>query len=92
MFLAICYLMSFAAFVCWILVLIQMFQHGATNWAIASIVLIFCIGIGQFVAFVYGWSKAREWNIQNLMIAWSIFLAIGILFGGVHTMWNISAP
>ncbi|MBX9787968.1 MAG: hypothetical protein K2Y37_03555 [Pirellulales bacterium] len=92
MLLGICYLMSLAATVCWILVLIKMFQHGETTWAIASIVLVFCVGIGQIVAFVFGWSKAREWNMQKLMVAWSVFLAIGVLFGGVHTMWNISLP
>lgn len=90
MFIGIVYLMLFAMFVCWILVLIQMFQHGANGIAIASIVLYLCFTAGQLIAFVYGWSKAKEWGIQNLMIAWTVFFLIGVFFGGLHTMWGLS--
>ena len=57
--------------VCFILVLIKMFQRGKTGLGIASIVLFFCCGIGQFVPFVYGWMKSGEWNLRNVMLAWT---------------------
>jgi hypothetical protein len=67
--------------VCFILVLIQMFQHGQTGLGIACIVLIFCVGIGALIAFVYGWMKATEWNIKNVMMAWTGCWIVGVLLG-----------
>src|SRR4051812_19556948 len=65
------------AFICYVLVLIQMFQRGKTGLAIACIVLL-CLGIGAIIAFIYGWMKAREWNIQNIMMVWSVCWVIQI--------------
>ena len=42
--------------ICFILVIIKMFQHGDKTPAILSLVLILC-GIGPLIAFVYGWIK-----------------------------------
>src|SRR5690242_10501235 len=49
------------ALVCFILVVVQMFQRGQTGLGVACIVLLFCCGIGNLVAFVYGWMRHREW-------------------------------
>ena len=57
--------------VCFILVLIQMFQRGRTGLGVACIVLVFCCGIGGLVVFIYGWVKHREWGLTNVMIAWT---------------------
>src|SRR5207244_2318083 len=48
-----------ASLVCFVMVLIQMFQHGQTGLGIACIVLIFC-GVGGLIAFIYGWMKSTE--------------------------------
>jgi hypothetical protein len=66
--------------VCFVLVLIQMFQRGRTGLAIACIVLLFCCGIGGVVAFIYGWVKHREWGLTNVMAIWTgcwILSAVG---------------
>ena len=83
-------ILGIGALVCFILVLIQMFQHGQTGLGVACIVLAFCTGLGALIAFIYGWTKAREWDLQNVMMAWSgivvanILLAIiFILMGGL---------
>ena len=73
-------LLGIISLVCWILVLIKMFQHGAIGLAIASIVLILC-GIGPLVALVYGWIKADEWGIRNVMLIWTICLLLSIVVG-----------
>lgn len=65
--------------VCWILVLIRMFQAGATGPAIASILLIIC-GIGPLIAFVYGWLKIDELRVRNIMYIWTICFIGGIVF------------
>jgi hypothetical protein len=66
--------------VCWILVLIKMFQNGAIGPAIASIVLILC-GIGPLVALIYGWIKADEWGIRNIMLIWTVCILLSIVVG-----------
>ena len=56
---------------CFIMVLVKMFQKDQTGIAIACIVGIVICGIGPLVAFIYGWMKSTEWQIQNLMLAWT---------------------
>jgi hypothetical protein len=77
-------LATLVSFVCFVLVLIQMFQHGETGMAIACIVLSLCCGLGGLVAFIYGWTKARQWNIGNLMTAWTVAFAIDVVAGIVN--------
>ncbi|MEX0978018.1 MAG: hypothetical protein WDZ48_04155 [Pirellulales bacterium] len=75
--------------VCFIMVIIQMFQHGDTTVAIASLVLLLCF-IGGLIAFVYGWMKAAEWNITNVMLAWTGCI-VGALVLGV-LQYAVAAP
>jgi hypothetical protein len=67
--------------VCFILVVVQMFQRGQTGLGIACIVLIFCCGIGGLIVFVYGWIKASSWGIQNIMLVWTACIVLGIIAG-----------
>ena len=52
------------ALVCWIIVLIKIFQSGDTLYGVLG---LFC-GI---VAFFYGWSKADDLGVKNVMFAWT---------------------
>ena len=70
--------------VCFILVLIQMFQRGQTTLGVVCIVLIFCFGIGGLIAFIYGWMKHREWGITNVMYAWTGCIALSILGNALY--------
>jgi len=74
-------LASLVSLICFILVLIQMFQRGATGMGIACIVLGFCCGLGGLIAFVYGWTKARPWNMNNLMTVWTVAAVIDVVAG-----------
>jgi len=85
--------------ICFILVLIQMFQRGQTGLGIACIVLVFCCGIGGLIAFVYGWMNAKAWDIQNIMMAWTACIIAGILIniilfamGAQAIEWPRQAP
>lgn len=72
--------------VCFVLMLIEMFRRGHTALAIVCFILAWFCGIGLLIAFVFGWSKVQEWNLQNLMTWWTTFLVVGLLvsaFGGV---------
>lgn len=68
--------------VCFILVLVKMFQDGQTGLGIACIVLVLCAGIGFLVAFIIGWINHAKWNIKNLMLAWTaLWVALLVLNG-----------
>jgi hypothetical protein len=77
-------LASLVSFVCFILVLIQMFQRGATGMGIACLALCLCCGLGGVITFIYGWVKARDWNIVNLMTVWTVAFAIQVVAGSVN--------
>jgi hypothetical protein len=72
-------IVGIAYLVCFILVLIKMFQNGQTGLGIACIVLVFCVGIGALIAFIFGWINAQKWGIKNIMMAWTACWVIGII-------------
>jgi hypothetical protein len=74
-------LASLVSFICFILVLIQMFRRGATGMAIACLALTLCCGLGGLITFIYGWAKAREWNMFNLMTVWTAAFAVDLVAG-----------
>ena len=67
--------------ICFVFVLVKMFQNNDTAIGVVTIVT-FCFGIGQFVALIFGWMKAREWNIKGLMVTYTIALLGSMLIGG----------
>ncbi len=70
--------LGLASLVCFVLVLIQMFNRGQTGLGVACIVLIFC-GIGPLIAFIYGWMKSKEWDLQKVMLGWTGCIVAQIL-------------
>jgi hypothetical protein len=70
---------SIVSLVCYVLVLIQMFQRGKTGLAIACIVLLCVCGIGGLIAFIYGWMKSSEWGLKNIMLAWTAAIILNIV-------------
>lgn len=69
---------SLGMLVCFILVVVTMFQRGSSGIGIASLLLL-CCGVGALVAFVYGWIKSGDWGISKLMTIWTICLVLCIL-------------
>ena len=57
--------------VCFILVLIKMFQAGETVMGIVCIVTIFICGIGGLITFILGWINVSTWRIQQVMLVWT---------------------
>lgn len=66
---------SIAALVCWILVLIKVFQKQGVLWGILGILC----GI---VAFVLGWMNHKNWGITTIMIVWTVAILVGAIFYG----------
>lgn len=69
---------SIGVLVCFILVLVKMFQNKDTAGAIISIVtlLICCIGLLFNINFILGWTKASRWNMKKLMYTYTAFFAV----------------
>ena len=65
-------LVGLGSLVCWILVLIQIFQKDSI---LLGILGILC----PLFAFIYGWVKAAEWAIQNIMLVWSVLVVAGLV-------------
>ena len=74
-------LVGVASLVCFVLVLIKMFQHNQTALGITCIVLIFVCGIGGLVAFIMGWVNVKAWKIDKVMIAWTVSIVVGMALG-----------
>ena len=79
--------------ICYILVLIRMFERGLLGLGITCIVLTFCCAIGGLVAFVYGWMNATEWRIKNVMVVWTCIVVVHlVLFGSFISMHGFHMP
>ena len=64
--------LGLVSLVCFIMVLIKMFQNDQTVAGILSI----CIC--PLIAFVMGWMNADKWGIKNIMLAWT-----GVIVGSI---------
>jgi hypothetical protein len=64
--------------VCFILVIVKMFQNGKTGLAIVCIVTS-CFCIGGLITFIYGWMKSKEWNLMPIMLTWTGAFVLGII-------------
>jgi hypothetical protein len=75
-------LCGIASLVCYILVIVQMFQRGQTGLAVACLVLLLC-GIGWLIAFIVGWMNANAWGIQKIMMIWTACFVVGAVCNGI---------
>jgi hypothetical protein len=75
---ALAFFGGLVALVCHILIIVKMFQTGRTGLGIVTIILTCCTGIGLFITLIYGWVKASDWRIQNLMLAYTVGFILSI--------------
>ena len=68
---------------CFVMVIIKMFQNNDKGIAITSLVLIPCCLIGMLVAFVFGWVKVGQYNIKNVMLAWTGIIIVNMVLGAI---------
>lgn len=70
---------AIVSLVCFILVIVQMFQRGKTGLAIACLLLLLVCGVGGLVTFILGWMNASQWGIKNIMLAWTGAIVVSLL-------------
>ena len=82
-------LMLIGTVICWILVLIKIFQNDG---ALKGILGLIC---GLF-AFIWGWMNANRLGIKNIMMAWTVLLILYVIFsmlsGGFSYGYNMGTP
>ena len=62
-----------ASFVCFILVLVQMFKNAGAGLGIVGIITC---GIA---AFIWGWIKAKQLNLSKIMLIWTAAIVVSIV-------------
>jgi len=70
-------LVGIGSLVCWIMVLIKIFKDNVG----LGILGIFC---GLFT-FIYGWVKAKEYQIQKVMLAWTVLIVVSTILSMVYS-------
>jgi hypothetical protein len=68
---ALAILVSLGSLACWIIVLVKIFQSGNIGMGIVGIIC-------PLVAFIYGWMKADEYKIKNVMLIWTVLVLASI--------------
>jgi hypothetical protein len=58
--------------VCFILVLIKMFQRGQTGLGILCIVLFFCCTLGVLIQLILGFMKQDELGVRKIMPIYAV--------------------
>ena len=69
--------------ICWILVLIKIFQNDG---ALKGILGLIC----SLFAFIWGWMNAGRLNIKNIMLAWTVLLILYAILAGLSGGFNYS--
>ena len=67
--------------VCFIMILIKMFQNEQTVMAIVCIVFCWCFG--GLLAFIMGWINNAKWGVKNVMLIWTVAFVLHIILAGV---------
>jgi hypothetical protein len=70
------YICAIGAWICSIMVGVKAIQRKETVVGILSIIC-------SLVGLVYGWVKANEWGIKNLMLIFTILFALGIVLSAM---------
>lgn len=81
---ALSYLVALGSLVCFIMVLIKLFQQKGVLHGILGIIC-------GLYTFIWGWIEASRLGIKNLMIAWTALIVVGILLN-VVVMQSAMAP
>lgn len=71
MFLGLAVVAGLASLVCWIMVLIKIFQDGKIGLGVLGIIC-------PLFAFIYGWVRVSDFGMQTIMLVWSVAIAVGI--------------
>jgi len=80
-------LVSLGSLICFIIVLIKLFQNEG---ALKGILGIIC----GLYTFIWGWMNATKLNIKNIMMIWTLLIIVSIVLGmmGGSFMYSVGTP
>lgn len=67
---------SLVSIVCWIMVLIKLFGNKGIGWGIFGILC-------AIYTFIWGWQNVGRFDIQKVMLIWSIAFGANIILPAV---------
>jgi hypothetical protein len=69
--------------VCYIIVLVRMFQNGDGKLGAICIVLTIFCGIGPLLGLIIGWMNAKDYGVETVMLIWTTAILAGIVGVGL---------
>jgi hypothetical protein len=66
---------AIGSIICWIMVLIKLFQEKGVLHGILGIIC-------ALYPFIWGWMNTGKLNIKNVMIIWTVCWVLGIILNG----------
>jgi hypothetical protein len=69
--------------ICWIIVLIKIFQNDG---ALKGIIGLLC----SLFAFIWGWMNANRLGIKNIMMIWTVLLIVYAILAALSGGFNYS--
>jgi drug/metabolite transporter (DMT)-like permease len=75
------WIINLVCFVCYLIVVVKMFQHNEAALGILALIGFFVFGLGYLFALIFGWSKSSDWNIRPVMLVWTLayFITVGLV-------------
>lgn len=64
-------ILSIGSLICFIMIVVKMFQNSDQTLGIISLVGLLLCGLGALVAFVMGWVNSGKYNAQQIMLIWT---------------------
>jgi len=69
---------AIGAIICWIMVLIKLFQEKGVLHGILGIIC-------SLYPFIWGWIHVNRLGIRNVMIIWTVCIVLGIILNASST-------
>ena len=76
MFGILAFLALIGCVICWIIVLIKIFQNDG---ALKGILGLIC----SLFAFIWGWMNAGRLGVKNIMMIWTVLIIIYLILGAI---------
>ncbi len=69
-----------AALVCYIIIIVRMFQNGDTTLGIIGLVGLICC-IGYVITYVMGWVNSTKYRSMPIMPIWTACFIVAVICG-----------
>ena len=76
-------IVGIGSLICWIMVLIKLFQEKGVLHGILGIIC-------ALYPFIWGWIHVNRLNIRNVMIVWTICVVLGVILNGASASMTAS--